>query len=129
MRPRLVVPLLVPLLVLSLAALAAGCKTSEDRPPPTAGGDSAGTGVPAGGGERTGVVEAAGMIVYVDLEGGFYGIVADDGTRYDPLDLDDAFREDSLRVRFRARRADVMTVRMWGIPVRIEAMTRAPAGP
>ncbi len=66
------------------------------------------------------VVSGVGLIVYLDLEGGFYGLVADDGARYDPLNLADAFKKDSLRVRFRAeKRTDVMTTRMWGQPVHL----------
>lgn len=61
------------------------------------------------------VIEAAGTVRYVDLEGGFYGIVADDSTRYDPSGLPEEFQEDGLRVRFRAEpQEDVMTTRMWG---------------
>ncbi len=71
------------------------------------------------------LVSGVGMILYQDLEGGFYGLVADDGATYDPLNLDEAFKQDSLRVRFRARRRTVvMTIRMWGQPVEILDMTR-----
>ena len=71
------------------------------------------------------LVSGVGTILYQDLEGGFYGLVADDGATYDPLNLDEAFKHDSLRVRFQARRrTDVMTTRMWGQPVEILNMAR-----
>ena len=71
------------------------------------------------------VVSGVGTIRYFDFEGGFYGLVADDGTRYDALNLDEAFHQDSLRVRFRARlRTGIMTIRQWGKPVDILEMTR-----
>ena len=71
------------------------------------------------------LVSGVGTIIYQDLEGGFFGLVADDGAKYDPLNLDEAFKHDSLRVRFRAlRRTGVMTIRMWGQPVEILDMTR-----
>ena len=71
------------------------------------------------------VIDGVGTILFQDLEGGFYGLVADDGAKYDPLNLDEAFHQDSLRVRFRARRrTGVMTIRMWGQPVDILEMTR-----
>jgi hypothetical protein len=71
------------------------------------------------------LVSGVGTIAYQDLEGGFYGLVADDGTRYDPLNLDEAFQQDSLRVRFRVRpRPDVMTIRMWGQPVEVLDLAR-----
>lgn len=66
------------------------------------------------------VVEDLGTVRHVELEGGFYGIVADDGTRYLPDSLDEAYRQDGLRVRFRAEvREDVMTAQMWGTPVAV----------
>ncbi len=71
------------------------------------------------------LISGVGTILYQDLEGGFYGLVADDGATYDPLNLDDAFKHDSLRVRFQARRrTNVMTTRMWGQPVEILEMAR-----
>ena len=65
-------------------------------------------------------VEGTGTVVFVELEGGFYGIVADDGARYEPLNLPVEFQQDGLRVRFRARvRKDVASVHMWGRPVEL----------
>lgn len=66
------------------------------------------------------VVEGVGTVVFVELEGGFYGIVADDGARYDPLNLPSGFQKDGLRVRFRARiLEDAATIHMWGRPIEI----------
>ena len=74
-------------------------------------------------------VSGVGTIVYVDLEGGFYGLVDEDGTKYNPLNLDDAFKEDSLSVRFRGTiRRDVMTTRMWGKNLHILNMVRLTVG-
>lgn len=71
------------------------------------------------------IVSGVGTIIYVDLEGGFYGLVAEDGTKYNPLNLEDAFKQDSLRVRFRGvLRTDVMTTRMWGRNLEIQEMLR-----
>lgn len=71
------------------------------------------------------VIEARGTVQFVELEGGFYGIVADDGQRYDPTNLDEAYEEDGLRVRFRAReRDDLMSIRMWGRIVEIISIER-----
>lgn len=78
---------------------------------------------PADGPDPAAIVSAVGRIVYVDLEGGFYGIEAEDGTKYNPLNLEEAFQEDGLRVRFRGvLRPDVMTIRMWGQNLEIEDM-------
>lgn len=65
-------------------------------------------------------VTGSGTVHFVDLEGGFFGLVADDGTRYLPLNLPPAFRVDGLRVRFRGRpRPEVVTVTQWGTPLEL----------
>jgi len=66
------------------------------------------------------VISDTGTVRYTDLEGGFYGIVADDSTRYLPKELDAAFQQNGLRVRFRVQvRKGVVTMQMWGRPVRL----------
>lgn len=61
-----------------------------------------------------------GTIRFMNLEGGFYGIEADDGSKYNPLNLPEAFKQDGLRVSFRVQvREDVMTIQQWGTPVEI----------
>ena len=70
-----------------------------------------------------GLVEADGTIRHIPLEGGFWGIVADDGRRFDPLELDPALQRDGLRVHFQALpETDVMTTRMWGTPVTLRSI-------
>ena len=44
-----------------------------------------------------------GTVRYLELEGGFYGIVIDSGAKYLPLNLDEAFQQDSMRVRVKVR--------------------------
>lgn len=64
------------------------------------------------------VVSGTGTVQYVELEGGFYGLVDDDSTRYLPQNLAEEYRQDGLRVRFRAVEQDSMaTMQMWGTPV------------
>ena len=45
-------------------------------------------------------IEGAGTVVFQAMEGGFFGIIDDDGNRYDPVDLDDGLKRDGLRIRF-----------------------------
>ena len=66
-----------------------------------------------------------GMVRYLSFEGGFYGIVGEDGNNYLPLNLEEEFKQDSLQVRFTyERREDVMTIAMWGQSVDITAIER-----
>ena len=72
------------------------------------------------GGDEGDIVSGIGTVRFVDLEGGFYGIVGDDGKNYDPIDLSQQFREDGLRIRFEGRiRRDVASIHMWGTIVDI----------
>jgi inhibitor of cysteine peptidase len=62
----------------------------------------------------------AGTITYVSLEGGFFGIVGDDGKNYLPLNLDKQYEQDGLRVAFEYEPVkDVATIQMWGEPVNL----------
>lgn len=89
--------------------------TDESSVPDT----SSSTSVPADS-----IIESTGTIRYVDLEGGFYGLVDTSGTKYDPTPLPESFQKDGLRVRFRVTEKDVMTTRMWGTPVDVLHMER-----
>lgn len=61
-----------------------------------------------------------GTIRYISIEGGFYGIVADNGEHYDPINLPREFAKDALRVKFQVKDVKGMvSVRMWGKIVRI----------
>ncbi|HTY53164.1 MAG TPA: protease inhibitor I42 family protein [Methanomicrobiales archaeon] len=69
----------------------------------------------------------SGTVVYQDLEGGFYGIVGDDGKQYDPLNLDAKFRKDGLRVAFDATAVQgIATTHMWGTPVNLSDVDEIP---
>jgi hypothetical protein len=62
----------------------------------------------------------AGTIRYLDFEGGFYGIVADNGEKYDPVNLPRAYRKDGLRVKFHVKEKKGMAgIHMWGKIVEI----------
>ncbi len=73
-----------------------------------------------------GIIELTGTVKYVPLEGGFYGVVTDKGEKYYPLNLPDEFREDGLRINFKAKvRKDVVTIQMW-VPVEILKIEKLP---
>jgi hypothetical protein len=60
---------------------------------------------------------------YLAMEGGFYGIDADSGGHYRPVNLPKEYARDGLRVRFCAEPLEgVMSFHMWGTPVEIVRM-------
>lgn len=66
------------------------------------------------------LIRTTGKMVYLDLEGGFWGIEADDGRKFDPLELDEKFHKEGLRVVFEAvPNTDMMSTRMWGTLVEL----------
>ncbi len=68
-----------------------------------------------GCGRGEGAVSGTGTVKFIDLEGGFYGIVGDDNKQYDPMNLDQTYQKDGLRVRFQAKiRQDIASIHMWG---------------
>ncbi len=52
--------------------------------------------------EKIPIVDGTGTIVYNDFEGGFYGIIEDEGLKLDPINLPLEFKEDGLQVKFKA---------------------------
>ena len=65
-------------------------------------------------------IAAIGTVRFIEINGGFWGIVGDDGNNYDPMDLDPQLQEDGLRVRFEAvPETDMMSSRMWGTMIRL----------
>ena len=70
-------------------------------------------------------VEGKGTVVFVKVEGGFYGIVGDDGNYYDPVNLPKEFQQDSLRIYFKANYAkSLVSFHMWGKLVEIKEIRK-----
>jgi len=60
-----------------------------------------------------------GTVEYIDLEGGFYGIVTHD-TNYDPLNLPVDFQVEGLRVFVLAKiTEDQVSFHMWGTLIEV----------
>jgi hypothetical protein len=60
-------------------------------------------------------ISFTGQIVYVDLEGGFWGIIADSRTPYEPLNLPKDYQNEGQRVAVTARIChDCVSIHMWG---------------
>ena len=61
-----------------------------------------------------------GTVRYIDLEGGFFGLIADTGQRYDPVKLPEEYKKDGLRVSFQVKqRKATVGFHMWGTIVEI----------
>lgn len=108
------------LFVLTLILLfAGGCAGAASAPVPPPSETSRSV-----QGERD-VIQFNGKIVHVPVEGGFFGIVADDGRKFDPRNLPEAFRRDGTQVRVTARPLEgVVGFHMWGQIVEIEKIEK-----
>ena len=61
-----------------------------------------------------------GEVKYIDLEGGFYGIVSNDGGHFDPINLPSEFMNDGLQINFEVKiLQDQVSFHMWGTLVEI----------
>jgi len=70
-------------------------------------------------------IQFTGKVVFNDFEGGFYGILADDGGKYDPTNLPAEFRKAGRRVSVVARKKpDMMSFHQWGTIVEIVEIKR-----
>lgn len=71
-------------------------------------------------------MQGTGTVSFVDKEGGFYGIHADNGARYDPGGLHEKFHEHGLRIRFsvtmKDKAGDDASTRTWGTPVEVHEL-------
>jgi len=65
-------------------------------------------------------IKGKGTIKYVDMEGGFYGIVSEDGKKYDPINLSDKYKKDGLKINFKFVNDKKAGYHMWGKTVKIE---------
>jgi hypothetical protein len=62
-----------------------------------------------------------GTVIFVPLEGGFFGIRSEDGKPYDPINLPTDFQRDGLQVEAVAiPRLDMVSFHQWGQLIEIE---------
>ncbi|KMQ50750.1 hypothetical protein CHISP_2273 [Chitinispirillum alkaliphilum] len=67
-----------------------------------------------------------GVVTYIELEGGFYGIITPDGEKYRPLNLPEEFKKDGLEVEFRGEiQDDAIGIHMWGKAIVLEEIKKA----
>ena len=60
-----------------------------------------------------------GRVVFIDIEGGFYGIELRSGQKILPINLDKQYAIAGNILRFKAETLDVMTIQQWGTPMKI----------
>jgi hypothetical protein len=65
-----------------------------------------------------------GSVVFVKLQGGFFGIVNDKGEKFVPEQLPDMFRSDGLRVFFDYQLLETSpNTPVWGKPIRLTVIS------
>lgn len=68
-------------------------------------------------------IQLTGKITYVPIEGGLYGIIGDDGKKYQPTNLPHKLRKEGLPVKFSATiRDDIASSVMWGTIIEIKTI-------
>ena len=64
--------------------------------------------------------KTTGVVKYFDIEGGFYGIIGDDGKNYLPINLSSEFKVEGLKIKFTYKEIkDSVNIHMWGTPIEI----------
>ncbi len=61
-----------------------------------------------------------GTVKYIDLEGGFWGIVTESENYY-PIHFHEQLKQHGLHLSCSIVKLNVMTAQNWGIPCRIES--------
>lgn len=65
-------------------------------------------------------MQITGTIKHVDLSGGFYGIIGDDGQKYQPeKPLPQRFSKNGLRVKATVKPSFGFSIFMWGKTVKV----------
>jgi hypothetical protein len=67
-----------------------------------------------------GIISEAGQVRHVNLDTGFYGIIGEDGRKFEPINLPANFQVNRQNVTFRVKpRPDILNSHMWGMPVEV----------
>lgn len=65
-----------------------------------------------------------GNVVFVNLETGFWGIEAENGKKYRPIEMPQELQEDGLEIAFTYKSAESgISMFMWGIPIELLTYT------
>jgi hypothetical protein len=62
-----------------------------------------------------------GTVHYINLEGGFWGIITKDGRKFDPVNLPTKYQKEGLEINFTAEKLkDAFSIHMWGQIIKIQ---------
>jgi hypothetical protein len=68
-------------------------------------------------------------VKYMEFEGGFWGLVTENGQKLLPMNLAKEFRQLGAVVKFQGQvKGDMMTIQQWGTPFQITEITLIKAG-
>lgn len=119
---------LILLIILLTICFQAGCLTIESANDSTTNTTTEGDQIlqspsiiPQGGeNPASSDISGRGKVVYQDLEGGFFGVIGEDGRKFLPVSLPDKFKTDGMQVTYIFRpQQDTVSFMMWGEPVEI----------
>jgi len=118
MRKAFIMRTMTGIFCIALLLGIAGCnRASQDTEVEAGTGRITGPSAPDG--------QVTGTVRYLDLEGGFYGIVTDDGAKLDPVNLPEELQKDGLRIRAWVEELkDRVSFHMWARLVRIRDIER-----
>jgi hypothetical protein len=61
-----------------------------------------------------------GEVRWISVEGGFFGLVAEDGRKFLPLNLAQEFKKEGLKIKVKGNiKKGIVTIQMWGAPFEI----------
>jgi methionine-rich copper-binding protein CopC len=65
---------------------------------------------------------ASGIVEYLGIEGGFWGVIGDDGEHYDLGNMPEKFKKQGLRIKFCGKPINAASIRMWGTMVNVSSI-------
>ena len=76
---------------------------------------------PAPHSTKTSTISVGGTVVFRDKDGGFFGILTDNGGQYEPANLDPQYHTDGLRVKITGKLDSTrLGTHNWGNPIQID---------
>lgn len=66
-------------------------------------------------------MQITGTVKYQTLEGGFWSIIADDGTEYLPIGIPEQLKHEGKKVKVQAALFEGVSMMMWGTAITIHS--------